>query len=864
LTDVSRFESVAARPFMGISGLLFFYRERLREQAVEELLAGFGIAVAVALLFAVTVASQSIANSAEEVNRALIGPATLQLRSRGPGGLPESLLGRVEALKGVEHAAPLLEENATIIARNGASVPVDVAGADISVAALDGLIHTLPIATLESGGMGLSRASAQVLGLRRTRADSPEPTVSLALRGQTTQLRVNAVLGPETFGALSQARVAVMPLERLQALAGLPRRVTRILVQSAPGQEARVRARLVSLAAGRLTVAPANQDVQLLHEALHPSEQASLFFAAISALLGFLLTFNAYLLTVPERRRAIADLRLRGVRATAIVQMVLFQALCLGVIATAVGLLVGYGMSIDVFAQKPSYLTTGFTLGSSTAVGRTPLLVAGIGGVLATCLASIVLLPDLRRGRAADGVYLEDGEPGNALGSRPTITLALLAIALVIIRAAANALWPNLALAWVAMLALAAVLCVPLLFASVLRLAEMIVLRFQAHLKLLPLALESLRETTLRALALVATGAAALFGAVALGGARDDLLRGIGGFATHYAHEANIWVFTPHDNQSVTTFAPERQEELIAHLPGVRAITTSSGGLFDIGNRRVWVLAWPSNSPLSFLDGQIIKGRRATAVVRLRSGDWATVSQQLAAEHHVGLGQQLTLPTPSGAVSFRIAALTSNFGWSPGAIVLNRADYERAWETTQATALAVELKPGVDPELVRREVARALGSHNGLEVLLAGSREARMIGSAHEGLSELGTISTLLVLASILAMAAALASAIWQRRTSLAVLKLSGVKSSRLRDLLLLESSLMLIVGTVTGAGWGLYGQVALDGYLTSTTGFPVERLGASWRPLEVLVLVFVVSLSIAVIPAWLTSRISPRVALEE
>ncbi|HTW40732.1 MAG TPA: FtsX-like permease family protein [Solirubrobacteraceae bacterium] len=861
---MSRFESVAARPFMGISGLLFFYRERLRQQAVEELLAGFGIAVAVALLFAVTVASQSVASSAEEVNRALVGPANLQLRARGPEGLSEALLGRVEALKGVAHAAPLLEENATIRAGSGASVSVNLAGADVSVAALDGLIHTLPIATLEGGGVGLSRASAEALGLARTHGDLPDPAVSLALRGQTTQLRVNAVLGPESFGALSQARVAVMPLERLQALAGLHGRLSRILVQSAPGAEIRARSELERLAAGRLTVAPANQDVQLLHEALHPSEQASLFFAAISALLGFLLTFNAYLLTVPERRRAIADLRLRGVRSTAIMQMVLFQAFCLGVIATVVGLLVGYGLSVDVFAQKPSYLTNGFTLGTSTVVGTTPLLVAGVGGVLATCLASGVLLLDLRRGRAANAMYLEDGEPGNALGSRPAITLAVIAGALVIIRAEANSLWPSLALAWSAMLALAAVLCVPLLFACVLGLGEGLVQRFHARLRLLPLALESLRETTLRALALVATGAAALFGAVALGGARDDLLRGIGGFATHYAREGDIWVFTPHDNQAVLAFPPQRQQQLIARLPGVRTITTASGGLFDVGTRRVWLLAWPSNSPLSFLDGQIIDGQHSTVLARLRSGDWATVSQQLAGEHHVGVGDQITLPTPSGAVAFRIAALTTNFGWSPGAIVLGSAEYARAWQTTQATALAVGLQPGADPERVRREVARALGSHNGLEVLLASSREANMIGSAHEGLSQLGTISTLLVLASILAMAAALASAIWQRRRSLAVLRLSGVRSSRLRSLLLLESSLMLGVGAVAGAGWGLYGQVALDGYLTSTTGFPVERLGASLRPLEVLVVVFVVSLAVAAIPAWLTSRVSPRVALEE
>jgi putative ABC transport system permease protein len=849
---------------MGLSGLLFFYRDRLRHQRAEELFAGVGIAVAVALLFAVTVASQSVGSSAEEVNRALVGPATLQLRARGPEGLAEGLLGRVEALRGVQHAAPVLEENATIVAVDGASVAVNLAGTDVSLAVLDGLVHTLPIATLSEGGVGLSKASAQALRLPASNAQSAGGVVVVKLRGQAIRLRVNAVLGPEAFGALSQARVAVMPLERLQALAGLPHRLTRILVQSARGEQTRVLSELASLAAGRVTVAPSDQDVKLLDVALRPSEQASLFFAAISALLGFLLTFNAFLLTVPERRRAIVEYRLQGVRSSAIVQMVLFQAFCLGLIATAGGLLVGYGLSVGVFAQMPSYLANGFTLGSSTIVGTTPLLVAGIGGVVATCLASIVPLLDLRRSRAANAVYLEDGEPGNALSSRAALKLALTAAGLVVVRIGANSLWPSLALAWTAILALAAVLCVPVLFGGVLRLGETIARRFQARLTLLTLALESLRETTLRSLALVATGAAALFGAVALGGARDDLVRGIGAFGTHYSREADIWVATPNDNQSVAAFPVGSRKQRIASLPGVRSVNALSGGLTDVGTRRVWVLAWPSNSPLAFLDGEIIKGEQSTLLARLRSGEWATVSQQIASEHHVGIGDVLWLPTPSGEVPVRVAALTTNFGWSPGAVVLSAAEYTRAWQTAEATALTVTVGRGYDPQVVRGEIERALGSSNGLEVLLAGTREAKMIGSVREGLGQLATISTLLVLTSILSMAAALASAIWQRRASLAGLKLSGVRRPRLRRLLLLESAVVLGVGAITGAAWGIYGQVALDGYLTTSTGFPVARLGASWRPLQVLIVVFAITLAISVVPTWLAARVPEHFALEE
>jgi ABC-type lipoprotein release transport system permease subunit len=120
------------------------------------------------------------------------------------------------------------------------------------------------------------------------------------------------------------------------------------------------------------------------------------------------------------------------------------------------------------------------------------------------------------------------------------------------------------------------------------------------------------------------------------------------------------------------------------------------------------------------------------------------------------------------------------------------------------------------------------------------------------------------VLASILAMAAALASAMWQRRRSLAELVLSGVRVPRLLSLLLLESALTVGVGALAGAVWGLYGQVALDGYLTATTGFPVARLGGNVRPLEVLALVVTVSLVLAMLPAWLTARVPPRAALEE
>ncbi len=331
--------------------LLYFYRRRLRVHAMQELLAGIGIAIAVALVFASLVAEGSIAGSAREVVHAVVGPAQLQLRRADGGGFDERLLAKVERLPHVKQAAPLLEQTATIRTRDGRHVSVDVAGTVTSLAVLDGLAHTLPLAALSPGAIGISKASADALGTSSSDVYVGE-RVSLQMRGLANPLNVSAILGGEAVGALSRAQVAVMPLARMQQLAGLRGQITRILVQSEPGARSTVRSELERIAGGRLEVAATGEDVASLQQALRPSDQASQLFAAIGALLGFLLAFNAMLLTVPERRQAIADLRIAGARRTAIVQMVLFQALCLGVAASLAGLLAGYLLSTGVFHQS--------------------------------------------------------------------------------------------------------------------------------------------------------------------------------------------------------------------------------------------------------------------------------------------------------------------------------------------------------------------------------------------------------------------------------------------------------------------------------------------------------------------------------
>jgi putative ABC transport system permease protein len=843
--------------------LAYLYRRRLQMHAGQELLAGLGVAVAVSLAFAVTVANSSIAGSTGAVLHTIVGRASLQLRARGPEGFDEGTLAAVEALPAVKQAAPILEQTGTIVAPGGRRVTLDIVGTELTLATIDGLAHTLPFGTLTTNAVALTQASARELriGSRQLRAATP-PQVAVLVRGRAHTLPVKAVLGHEAAGALAQAQVAVMPLATLQALAGLPRRISRILVETRPGAQAQVRRQLLRLAGGRLTVASADQELALLDQALRPGNEATALFAAIATLLGFLLAFNAMLLTVPERRLAIADLRVDGATRTAIAQMVAFEAVCLGLAASAAGLAGGYALARGALHQSPGYLAHIFVLGGGTVIGTQPLLLALGGGMLASCLASALPLLDLRRERALDAVRYEEGVPGNALDARLQRRLFAAACGLLTFGGAIFVLLPAAALAAFLALAVATVLVVPQVLACALRAAEALAWRSR-RLAIMPVAITAQRATTLRALALVGTGAVAMFGALSLGGSREDLLRGIASSARGYAADADIWVVSPGDNQATVAFAPDGLARRIARVPSVARVRVFQGGFQDIGGRRAWLIARPPGAGLAQLEGQMVHGSAAGAVTRLGAGGWIVVPQEIAEEVHLTVGRAMTLATPSGPARLRIAATTTNLGWPTGAVVIGTADYSRYWQTSAPTALAVSLRGGASVSAALAAVRRVLGPDSALEAVDASTRAERIEAIAAEATGQLSAIATLLTLAAIFAMGAALTSAIWQRRRSLAGLRLEGAPPARLRQILLIEALVTLGAGGLTGILTGVLGQAAINRYLVHATGFPVAGVDASVRPLELLALVVAAALLVVAMPAWLASRVSPTFALE-
>jgi putative ABC transport system permease protein len=852
------------RALVGPYALVWFYVRWLRRHLVQELLAGIGVAIAVALVFATIVAAGSVSGSSSQAVRTVIGPATLQLHARSGEGISGALLRAAQRLPGVLAAGSELEATATLRAPSGRTATVDLAGAGTSLVFLDGLAHTIPTATLSARGIGLSSRTAGELAIGSPAAQ--HSSVEVYTHGRAAPVGISAVLGQEAFGALSHTSVAVMRLAELQRLMGLGDRVSRILVQPRPGQGAKVRSELAGLAHGRIDVAPSDQDVGLLSQALRPSDQASALFATVSALLGVLLATAALLLSAPDRRRAIADLRLMGMRRSAIVQMFAVQALMLGSAASLLGILCGYGLSVTLLAQSPRYLAEAFTLDTQTALSSASLLAALATGIVSCGIASTLPLLDLRDRNPLRNVYQQHGIPGNALHVSTRRALNGGALVLLVAATVLLATGPSHALLACMLLALGTVCAVPMALSAVMALCAKLA-QWRQKLTAMPVALSSLQATTLRSFALAATGALALFGSIALGGARSDLEHGIARFAHSYAADATLWVGNRGDDQAVVDFAAGDLPKRISRLPGVSRVATYGGGFVVIDGRRVWMIARPPGGARRVLSSQIVSGSAALAEQRLAQGGWVVVSRQIAEEQHVGLGGRLTLPTPSGEVSLRIAALTSNLAWSPGALFLGSAQYARLWGgggANSATALGVSLKPGARAPEIARRIRQALGRSSGLIVRTSSSLQTSIDTLTREGLGQLREISNLLLTAAILAMAAALTSAVWQQRGALAGLRLCGVSPARLRRILLLEAGLLLSAGCVTGALAGVYGQAIIDGYLGRVTGFPIAAITVDARPLQIFALVATIVFAAALTPIVLASRVSPRYALAE
>ena len=829
--------------------LLLFYRRHLRVQPLRELMAVLGVAAGVALLFAVQVANSSVTGSFEQVVHGVAGRATLEVGARGPEGFDEGVEEQVAQMSDVQAAAPILEQQIVAAGPRG-SRALTLVGADERLAGLGGTLISRFERYAETSRRGLlvmTEPTARAIGV------GTGSVVAIKLGERSEHLALAAPVPSDKLGALAASPVAAASLPVVQLLAGLPNRITRILIEPRAGRSAQLRQALAQRFGGTLNVRPIDSEARLLADAAKPEGQLTVLFSAISLVVGMILAYNALLLASGERRAFIVYLTELGTPVGAIVASLAFDAFIMGLAGCALGLVLGDIISLYAYRPVPGYLTAAFDLGGQRVLSVGTILIAIAAGMLAAFAAAALPAIALLRSSAA-----ATADPGRLLSlagtKRRRADVIVFAGGVMIICASviASVLWPATSVEALVALVVGLVITLPMITRVMLKLARAVSRHSSDPAARLSSA--ELQSSPTRSVALLATGTITVFLLVTIGGSVADVQRAVRIGARETGSGADLWIRPggPENVYSTQPFAATDTQQRLQRLGVVSSVLPYRQSFLDLPNRRVWVIGIPPQAPTPIAASQLVDGPLATAAQHLREGGWALISQTIASQHHLRLGERFTLPTPSGAASLRLAGTIANYGWIPGTVLMNGDDYSRLWRTAQVSQLAVTLKPGVPLDQGKLAVQRALPNGSALVVQTADERQSEVSAVLGSTLSRLNATTTAVLIAAIATVIAMMVAAVWQRRGRLDALMSIGMSFAQLARLVFYESGSVLLGGCLIGVAGGILGQYLLENSLHQTTGGSTVQFTPAWqlgaRAIVIAVGISAVAATIAVI----------------
>ncbi len=838
--------------------LLLFYRRHLRIQPLRELMAVVGVAAGVALLFAVQVSHSSITGSFEEIAHGVAGRATLELASRGPEGFNGRISEEVEHMADVKAAAPIFEQPIVAVGSKGRRA-LTLVGATEQITALGGKLSLQFQRAGEASHRGflvLTEPTAHAIGAK------PGSVLAILVGGHTTHITLDATVPSDRVGRIAESPVAAAPLAIVQSLSGLPGRVTRILIEPKPGREAALRRALTDRFGTTLNARPVQTEARLLGSAAGPEKQVTLLFSAISLVAGIILAYNALLLASDERRRFIVYLIETGTPDSMIIASLAFDALVLGVVGSVLGLLIGDAISLIAYRTVPGYIAAAFAIGGQRVIGPQTVLIALAGGMLAAFAAAA--LPAIVTLRA--GAAVEPEAVGRTLSFARRLQFSERIVfacgaMLVCLSVAVSALKPATTVVALVGLAAGLVICLPMILRYMLGVARSV--SRHSDDPAARLAVAELRGSPTRSVALLATGTVAAFLMVLIGGAVADVQHAARKGATDLLSSAELWVKPggPENVYTTQPFAYTETQSRLQRLGVVSSVLPWRDSFLDLPGRRVWVLGVPPQLQSQIAPSQLVEGSLSAADRHLREGGWAAISQTIAREDHLRLGERFTIPTPTGNASLRLAATIANYGWLSGAIVMNGDDHATLWGSDTASQLAVVLRPGTPIEHGKQAVQTALSGDRALTVETLDERRSEVSAVLGSTLSRLSETTIVVLIASVASVIALMIAAIWQRRGRIDSLMSIGMSFSQFARLIFYESGLLLISGCLIGMVAGITGQYLIDGWLQQTTGSSIQFMPAWQLGLRTIVIVGGISIVASMVAVIQTAGFQPRTA---
>ena len=339
-----------------------------------------------------------------------------------PPPLDERLLERVRAADGVASAAGFVFGDVSIRKPGGDPVGNASLVSSLQPAPFEQFRFTTGRAPRTTAEIGLDEKTFEEQGLElgdRVRIVGDEGAQRYELTGAARFGEVSSVAGYP---------VAIGTLQTAQALAGRRGKLDGISVAAADGvtaAQARTRVRL-ALAGEPVTVRTGSEDATQQAADLEKDfgffRTALLVFGGIALFVGAFVIYNTFSITVAQRTRELALLRMLGATRRQVLRSVVLEAAIIGLMASLLGLLGGL---LLVPALRALFGAIGADLPeTSSVIAARTIVVSLLVGVVVTVVASVV--PALRATKIAPIAALREGLTAPAKAGRKRIIAASL------------------------------------------------------------------------------------------------------------------------------------------------------------------------------------------------------------------------------------------------------------------------------------------------------------------------------------------------------------------------------------------------------------------------------------------------------
>lgn len=315
------------------------------------------IVIGVAAVVAVTVVTATTRESYDIMFAAVRGKTSLEIVAQNTGPIPEDLVGKVAALVGVEGAVPLVQRPSSLT-KGEQRVRLQVLGIDPDK---DKLVREMEVVD----GRLLKPNDGDKILLEAEFAAYLGFKVGDVITVYTKSLRPMEVVGLikiKDASALTQTGLVFMPVKQAATrfLGKNDRGESQIssvqIVAKSNADLADLQSRIQPMLPDGVEVREPKGSAQVLEETLLSTEKGLTLTTAFTLLLAGFIILNTFLMNVGERRRQLAIMRAVGATRGQIAWMLVGESLVLATIGTAVGILLGLGLSAGLISALSKLL----------------------------------------------------------------------------------------------------------------------------------------------------------------------------------------------------------------------------------------------------------------------------------------------------------------------------------------------------------------------------------------------------------------------------------------------------------------------------------------------------------------------------